>query len=124
VSKIFSRRMVWRDLAYWQLYHWPDMPSQPIRTAYLDQEWGMPSRDADKSLSDTQESEERSADAKRDANNASSSTTSSLTSKELLRAWQRGCTGYPVIDAAMRQLWKTGWIHQNSRMVGALFIGW
>ncbi|GAX80053.1 hypothetical protein CEUSTIGMA_g7492.t1 [Chlamydomonas eustigma] len=134
VSKIFNRRMVWRDLAYWQLYHWPDMPSQPIRTPYLDQEWGMPSEgdDDDDDISDTlrlegasEEASSTSAEGKHHVSSdeiSSRNATSGMTSKELLRAWQRGLTGYPVIDAAMRQLWKTGWLHQNSRMAVASFL--
>ena len=37
VSKTFMRRLVWRDLAYWQLHHWPDMPLRPIRSHYTNQ---------------------------------------------------------------------------------------
>lgn len=33
-SKTFWRRLVWRDLAYWQLHHWPEMPVKPIRAFY------------------------------------------------------------------------------------------
>jgi deoxyribodipyrimidine photo-lyase len=40
----------------------------------------------------------------------------------LLRAWQRGRTGYPFVDAAMRQLWRTGWMHNRARMVVASFL--
>ena len=40
----------------------------------------------------------------------------------LLRAWQRGRTGYPFVDAAMRQLWRTGWMHNRTRMVVASFL--
>ena len=39
--------------------------------------------------------------------------------KKLLRAWQRGRTGYPVVDAGMRQLWATGWMHNRVRMIAA-----
>jgi deoxyribodipyrimidine photo-lyase len=39
-----------------------------------------------------------------------------------LRAWQRGQTGYPFVDAAMRQLWSTGWMHNRARMVVASFL--
>jgi len=39
-----------------------------------------------------------------------------------LRAWQRGQTGYPLVDAGMRQLWKTGWMHNRVRMVVASFL--
>ncbi len=34
LSKTFSRRIIWRDLAYWQLHHWPQMPVKPIRQPY------------------------------------------------------------------------------------------
>lgn len=39
-----------------------------------------------------------------------------------LRAWQRGETGYPIVDAGMRQLWRTGWMHNRVRMVVASFL--
>ncbi len=39
-----------------------------------------------------------------------------------LRAWQRGQTGYPIVDAGMRQLWQTGWMHNRVRMVVASFL--
>ena len=39
-----------------------------------------------------------------------------------LRAWQRGRTGYPIVDAGMRQLWHTGWMHNRVRMIVASFL--
>ena len=39
-----------------------------------------------------------------------------------LRAWQRGRTGYPIVDAGMRQLWHTGWMHNRVRMMAASFL--
>jgi deoxyribodipyrimidine photo-lyase len=39
-----------------------------------------------------------------------------------LRQWQRGQTGYPLVDAGMRQLWATGWMHNRVRMVVASFL--
>ncbi len=41
---------------------------------------------------------------------------------EDLKAWQRGRTGYPVVDAGMRQLWATGWMHNRVRMIAASFL--
>jgi len=38
------------------------------------------------------------------------------------RAWRRGRTGYPLVDAGMRQLWATGWMHNRVRMVTASFL--
>lgn len=43
--------------------------------------------------------------------------------KEFLKAWQKGNTGYPMVDAGMRQLWQTGWMHNRVRMiVGSLLV--
>ena len=39
-----------------------------------------------------------------------------------LRAWQQGRTGYPIIDAGMRQLWHSGWMHNRVRMLAASFL--
>lgn len=39
-----------------------------------------------------------------------------------LRAWQKGQTGYPIVDAGMRQLWHTGWMHNRVRMIVASFL--
>lgn len=39
-----------------------------------------------------------------------------------LRAWQRGLTGYPIVDAGMRELWRTGFMHNRVRMVAASFL--
>jgi deoxyribodipyrimidine photo-lyase len=39
-----------------------------------------------------------------------------------LNAWQRGRTGYPFVDAGMRELWTTGWMHNRVRMVAASFL--
>ncbi|MEM6462472.1 MAG: deoxyribodipyrimidine photo-lyase [Pseudomonadota bacterium] len=39
-----------------------------------------------------------------------------------LRAWQKGRTGYPLVDAGMRELWSTGYMHNRVRMVAASFL--
>lgn len=44
------------------------------------------------------------------------------TAPEHLRAWQEGRTGYPIVDAGMRQLWRTGWMHNRVRMIVASFL--
>jgi deoxyribodipyrimidine photo-lyase len=40
----------------------------------------------------------------------------------LLEAWQRGRTGYPIVDAGMRELWTTGWMHNRVRMIVASLL--
>lgn len=39
-----------------------------------------------------------------------------------LAAWQRGLTGYPIVDAGMRQLWRDGWMHNRVRMITGSFL--
>ncbi|MBM3878025.1 MAG: deoxyribodipyrimidine photo-lyase [Verrucomicrobia bacterium] len=39
-----------------------------------------------------------------------------------LKAWQRGRTGFPIVDAGMRELWTTGWMHNRVRMIVASFL--
>jgi deoxyribodipyrimidine photo-lyase len=39
-----------------------------------------------------------------------------------LRAWQKGHTGYPIVDAGMRELWIIGWMHNRVRMIVASFL--
>lgn len=39
-----------------------------------------------------------------------------------LSAWKQGLTGYPIIDAGMRELWQTGWMHNRVRMIVASFL--
>lgn len=39
-----------------------------------------------------------------------------------VEAWKRGRTGYPIVDAGMRELWTTGWMHNRVRMIVASFL--
>ncbi|UTV79927.1 DNA photolyase family protein [Acidithiobacillus sp. YTS05] len=41
---------------------------------------------------------------------------------DLLRAWQHGRTGYPIVDAGMRELWQTGYLHNRVRMIVGSFL--
>ena len=43
-------------------------------------------------------------------------------SDQILHRWQQGETGVPLVDAGMRQLWQTGWMHNRVRMVVASFL--
>ena len=42
--------------------------------------------------------------------------------KAHLTAWQHGMTGYPIVDAGMRELWQTGFMHNRVRMIVASFL--
>ena len=39
-----------------------------------------------------------------------------------LKRWQRGQTGYPIVDAGMRELWTSSWMHNRARMLVASFL--
>ena len=39
-----------------------------------------------------------------------------------LDAWKKGLTGYPIVDAGMRQLWRSGWMHNRVRMITGSFL--
>lgn len=85
--KTFSRRLFWRDLAYYQLKCFPDMRSTPIRKHYQNMEW----------VAGEEE-------------------------KRRFEAWKWGKTGFPIVDAGMRELYATGWMTQSIRMVVASFL--
>lgn len=42
--------------------------------------------------------------------------------EQALEEWRHGLTGYPIVDAGMRQLWRTGWMHNRVRMIVASFL--
>ena len=45
-----------------------------------------------------------------------------LDAPQHLDAWQRGQTGYPFVDAGLRELWQTGFMHNRVRMIAASFL--
>jgi deoxyribodipyrimidine photo-lyase len=80
----FLRELAWREFSSHLLFHWPELPEQPLRAEFAAFPW------------------------RRDA--------------AQLAAWQRGRTGYPIVDAGMRELWATGWMHNRVRMIAASFL--
>ena len=41
---------------------------------------------------------------------------------KFLKAWKKGLTGYPIVDAGMRELYSTGWMHNRVRMIVGSFL--
>lgn len=80
----FLRELGWREFSAHLLYHWPELPEEPLRAQFRDFPW---------------------------AHDAAG-----------LRAWQQGLTGYPIVDAGLRELWHTGWMHNRVRMIVASFL--
>lgn len=82
--EVFLSEIAWREFSYHLLFHFPDLPSAPLRKNFADFPW------------------------RRDA--------------AQLEAWQKGKTGFPIVDAGMRELWHTGWMHNRVRMIVASFL--
>lgn len=104
-ARVFLRRLAWRDLAYWALWKFPHMVTQPFRPWYARQRWDIPWR-GDFEAAALLEATRRWAPPP----------------GSQLRAWQRGMTGYPLVDAGMRELWATGYICNYMRHVVAGFL--
>jgi deoxyribodipyrimidine photo-lyase len=81
------REIAWREFSVYLLFHFPEIPHQPLRSQFADFPWRRPDNYADD-----------------------------------LTAWQQGRTGIPLVDAGMRELWQTGWMHNRVRMVVASFL--
>ena len=83
-GEAWRRQLYWRDFSSYMLFHFPTLPSKPLREEFEHFPWS--------------------------------------SDEELLHAWQRGMTGYPIVDAGMRQLRETGWMHNRVRMIAASFL--
>jgi len=81
----FLREIAWREFSTYLLFHYPELPDQPLKRQFDQFPW-------------------RSDYGKE------------------LKAWQRGHTGVPMVDAGMRELWQTGWMHNRVRMVVASYL--
>jgi deoxyribodipyrimidine photo-lyase len=86
-TETFLKEVVWREFAYYVLYHFPETQQQAMYPQFNNFPW----RTGDEVT-------------------------------EHLAAWQQGRTGYPIIDAGMRELWATGWMHNRVRMIVASFL--
>ena len=112
-ARTFLRRLAWRDLAYWSLWRFPRLPDEPLRRQYAHQWWSLPwdpetrGDSVARAIGVTRRRWDARIPAADDAR---------------LRAWQRGETGYPLVDAAMRELWITGYIPNYMRHVVAGFL--
>lgn len=80
----FKRQLIWRDFAYYQLIHFPDITHKPLREQFEAFPW--------------------------------------LENDKAFDQWKEGMTGYPLVDAGMRQLMETGVIHNRVRMLVASFL--
>lgn len=80
----FLGEILWREFAYYTLYHQPHTAESCLRQEFNQLDW--------------------------------------RNDKKALESWQRGQTGVPIVDAGMRELWTTGWMHNRVRMIAASFL--
>ena len=83
-SEVFLKELIWREFGYHILYHFPDLPEEPLNERFRDFPW---------------------------ADDAA-----------MREAWRHARTGYPIVDAGMRQLRRTGWMHNRLRMIVGSFL--
>ena len=81
----FLSELGWREFAWHTLFHFPDLATKNLRSAFDAFPWPR-------------------------------------LRPAMLRAWQHGETGIPLVDAGMRELWTTGFMHNRVRMVVASFL--
>jgi deoxyribodipyrimidine photo-lyase len=80
----WRNELLWREFSAHLLWHNPDLPTVPLRSAFAHFPW--------------------------------------CQDRQALAAWRHGRTGVPIVDAGMRQLWQTGWMHNRVRMIVASFL--
>lgn len=90
----FLRELGWREFSYNLLYHWPDLATKNFNAKFDVFPW----------------------------RNTQGTSPEDMESARALQAWKRGETGIPLVDAGMRELWQTGFMHNRVRMVAASFL--
>lgn len=96
-ARAMMRQLVWRDFCWNLLYHHPDLPTRNLRPEFDAFDWAWPVEGATPDASEA-------------------------LLVQHLAAWRGGETGYGMVDAGMKQLWETGWMHNRVRMVTASFL--
>lgn len=99
-SAAFASELGWREFAWHQLYHRPDLATVNLRREFDAYPWWSPSPRGAPGASATDDGDHAA----------------------LLGLWQRGRTGFPLVDAGQRELWATGWMHNRVRMVSASLL--
>lgn len=114
----FLRELGWREFAHHLLYHFPHTPELPLDERFRKFPWTTAQTPGSLGISPTLPMTPGTTDSKE----GRSSEAGRLSPTEALRAWERGETGIPLVDAGMRELWNTGWMHNRVRMVVASFL--
>jgi len=115
--RAFLNELVWREFMHSTLVDRPDLMTKPFRTDFEGFPWrysldaGLGSREL------------RSAHREGSSPGiADPSLRREATARAHWRAWVRGATGYPIVDASARQLLAEGFVHNRARMISASFL--
>ncbi|GAA5229366.1 deoxyribodipyrimidine photo-lyase [Arthrobacter cryoconiti] len=96
-AAVFASQLGWREFCWHQLFHHPTLATDNLRPRFDDYPWRWPSSKSEGSAVES-------------------------SANTMLHAWQKGCTGIPLVDAGQRELWTTGFMHNRVRMVAASFL--
>ncbi len=111
-ARAIMRQLAWRDFCWNLLYHQPDLHRQNLRPEFDEFDWAWPTETLPAPTSDQAALKPRLGEADPVQSGIDG----------LYLAWCRGDTGFPLVDAGMRQLWETGWMHNRVRMVTASLL--
>jgi len=108
-AQAFLRQLGWREFCWHLLYHHADLAHRNIRPAFDRFPWRWPHRPGNQTppaLHGDPQPPDRAREAAVDP----------------VDVWKAGATGIPLVDAGMRELWETGWMHNRVRMLVASFL--
>lgn len=111
-ARAIMRQLAWRDFCWNQLYHHPDLGTANLRPEYNNFDWAWPTE-----LLPTPKGSHGTPKAQPGPDGPGQNQVN-----DLYGAWCRGETGFPLVDAGMRELWETGWMHNRVRMVTASLL--
>ncbi|MEZ2391200.1 deoxyribodipyrimidine photo-lyase [bacterium RCC_150] len=100
---VFASELGWREFCWHQYFHHPELATANLRAGFDRYPWARLDGLAARPGGLARPGGEGSPAA-------------------LLRAWQQGRTGFPLVDAGQRELWHTGWMHNRVRMVSASLL--
>ncbi|WFD24530.1 hypothetical protein MEQU1_003232 [Malassezia equina] len=106
----FEREIFWREFNYHLLYHEPDLADRNHNPRFDSFAWAWPAK-----ASHVQQACEAGTLPQGDE-------LVMFKTRAALECWKSGHTGIPLVDAGMRQLWNTGWMHNRVRMVVASLL--
>jgi len=109
-ADMFERELFWREFNYHLLYHEPDLAERNHNPRFDSFEWLWPAK-ATQVKQACQASIQLGDDER-----------AALETRAAFECWKSGHTGIPLVDAGMRQLWETGWMHNRVRMVVASLL--